>query len=421
MKAPEGAKFAKVMVARPVFQGINVDLCGADDPDNSYLPDESYQFSNRAKRMMVNPSGFPFFPLLLDSDPEKTERERLIDNRHRPITEKQRKHQLARLLLEPDDNQAAEAQQEDVQVNLPKSREVRERKFTQSFGKEAKLNRVATARLEHASKRAAAVNQAHNDVAVVNHLESSIPRLQKMLDNMLYVFDSSSWVLRQERIQLLSLLTGVRSGMSKAALSQAIEDLLGPEIAELTDPDKKLTPGLKNVTNRTGTRKLYTNDDTFQFAKLHELSAALQAGQPLPERQMKSLIVLQRDEMLTAHARAQRLIEPDLPQVAETNDFGKAMPTADLQATAGQKKPIIATSPTKRPSSESDSWGGRGGRGTKTGGRGNRKRQYEYEQEDQAWQYPNTGNPKGRPKGKPKGKGKGKGKYGRARGRGRGK
>ena len=112
-KPPEGAKYAPVTVARPAFQGVGVDLCGAEEDEDGYLPEESYQYADRTKRLMTNPVGYAYFPSLLDSEPNKSERDRLLDTRHRPMTEKQRKYQKAQLLMDSEDNQASEAQREN--------------------------------------------------------------------------------------------------------------------------------------------------------------------------------------------------------------------------------------------------------------------------------------------------------------------
>ena len=75
-----------------------------------------------------------------------------------------------------------------------------------------------------------------------------------------------------------------------------------------------------------------------------------------------------------AHAYAQRLVEPDLPEsTTVTNEFDTAMPAVDRTSTAAKRKVIEAESPkkTKKPYTKPD-WG-RGGRGTKTGARGGKK------------------------------------------------
>ena len=52
-------------------------------------------------------------------------------------------------------------------------------------------------------------------------------------------------------------------------------------------------------------------------------------GKPMPQLQVLNFSILLRGEMISAHAHARRLVEPDLPQAPTKNGFGSAMPAAD--------------------------------------------------------------------------------------------
>ena len=201
-------------------------------------------------------------------------------------------------------------------------------------------------------------------------------------------------------------------------MKEVIEDTLGPEVEELTDPDKKNVPRLETEEKETGHRKQYASQDGWKLRQIPGLGDTLATqskGKPILEQMIKSITILQRDEVIRAHAQAQKLVEPSLPQKKDVDDFlTKAMPAADVQATAVAKRVAEVTSPKKdnrfQYKRKRDTWE-HGGRGTKTGSHGNKK--------------PHAAPAAtGEDRAKPKGRGAGRGYLGKKpwpKGKGRGK
>ena len=306
----------------------------------------------------------------------------------------------------------------------PLPREQKDDPMDYNFGKAAKEERVKTAKESSSvpAARAAAVIAAHNDIAVVNFLETYLPSVQKMFEYMLYVHDTATWSLRDERIEMLALLRRLRVGMSKGEMKEAVEDALGEQVENLTDPDESNVPDLK-VSQNGGTRRAYCEHgkDNVKLLTCTALRNSLADETPMLTRQTRQLCLLQRNELIRLMADAQARVEPLIKETqlkTAQKRHSSAMPKDDKQAVSKEKRFIAVTSPKKDKKQKTEHWGG-GGRGNSAYSRG--KQHQRYSASDNPNTAPNNQDQKD-PKGKPNGKGKPwKKKFGKGRGKGRGK
>ena len=161
------------------------------------------------------------------------------------------------------------------------------------------------------------------------------------------------------------------------------------------------------------------------------------------EQQALNMAILLRDGMVRAHADAQKRLVPSLPQADAKKDFDKAMPKGDQVAMAAQTMVDQTNSPDSKKRKNPRTFqpfrgGGRGGRGRKTGRRGQQYRQQQYnnynnnggyqqqQQQQQyqipaapAWPPPQAAQQGGGNQQPPRGRGRGNQWQGRARGRGK--
>ena len=190
-------------------------------------------YSDTTKRLWVTPTGHPIFPDVLDTDATKTREEKMRDSRVRPLSVEAVNHQLARMCYSDEDNHAPIEKKMRGSVYLPKPFERLRRPFKFEFDKQFKDALIASAR-SRPGDSAQAVREAYNQIAVVNFLEKFTPRLRRLYEYQLYIFETASWSQQEARTDLLSLLRYLRYRMDDNRMKDAIHDALGGEVEKIT-------------------------------------------------------------------------------------------------------------------------------------------------------------------------------------------